>query len=133
LHHRRSQPQAASDPAATRWEASLFGPVTSELQAGRPLRITYPRFLQTPDGNLQFIYRQGSSGNGDRMMVDYDASDSLWKNPRQIDSGEGPYSDSFYKESTSRCSYPNGYHYGPDGKLHVTWVWRETGSEPNHD
>jgi len=39
----------------------------------KKIRITYPRFWQTPQGNLQFCYRRGGSGNGDRMLVDYNA------------------------------------------------------------
>ena len=36
-------------------------------------------------------------------------------------------------KSGTRCSYPNGYDYGPRGSLHVTWVWRESSQGANHD
>ena len=36
-------------------------------------------------------------------------------------------------KSESRCSYPNGYDYGPRGNLHATWVWRESSQGSNHD
>lgn len=132
LHYRASRKGAASDPEGITWDASLFGPITSELEKGKPISITYPRFWQTPDGGLQFCYRQGGSGNGDRMLVNYDAETGTWGNTRQIDSREGLFRDSF-GESRSRCSYPNGYDYGPRGKLHVTWVWRESSQGSNHD
>jgi len=128
LHYRVSKKQAASTPEKTSWNEELFGPVISELEKGKPIRITYPRFLQTPDGDLQFFYRRGGSGNGDRMLVDYDPQNGAWLNTRQIDSGKGTY-----EGSKSRCSYPNGYTYGPKGKLHATWVWREGAHTANHD
>jgi len=132
LHYRATQEGAATDPQRFAWEASLFGPITSELEKGKPIAITYPRFWQTPDGNLQFCYRRGGSGNGDRMLVDYDAETGTWLNTRQIDSGSGPFEDAVGK-SDSRCSYPNGYDYGPRGNLHTTWVWRESSQGANHD
>ncbi len=128
LHYRVSKKGAATKPEAIEWEASLFGPITSELEKGKPIRLTYPRFWQTPDGGLQFGYRRGGSGNGDRMLVDYSPESGAWLDTRQIDSGKGTFAG-----SGSRCSYPNGYTYGPRGKLHVTWVWREGPGTPNHD
>ena len=122
LHYRVSQRGAATMPEAVKWDASLFGPVASELEKGKSIRITYPRFWQTQDRGLQFCYRRGGSGNGDRMLVDYDPSKGVWVNTRQIDSGRGLFRDAMGK-STSRCSYPNGYDYGPLGRLHATWVW----------
>ena len=132
LHYRVSRKGVANGPEGVTWDASLFAPVTSELEQGKGIRITYPRFWQTPDGDLQFCYRQGGSGNGDRMLVDYDAETGTWVNTRQIDSRRGLFEDDFGK-SQSRCSYPNGYNYGPGGKLHVTWVWRESSQGANHD
>ncbi len=132
LHYRVSRKGAAQHPQSTAWETSLFGPVTSELEAGKPIKITYPRFWQTPDGGLQFCYRQGGSGNGDRMLVDYDAKTGRWVDTRQIDSRRGLFQD-VMGESRSRCSYPNGYDYGPKGRLHATWVWRESSQGSNHD
>ncbi len=128
LHYRASRPGLAHDPEPSSWTAAGFGPIRDELEPGQPIRITYPRFLQTPDGGLQFFYRRGGSGNGDRMLVDYNPSSGSWSGTRQIDSSQGTYRD-----STSRCSYPNGYTYGPDGRLHATWVWREGSQTGNHD
>lgn len=133
LHYRVSRPGVATHPGEVKWEAGLFGPVTSELQQGKPLRgVTYPRFWRTPDGGLQFCFRLGGSGNGDRMLADYNAADHTWRNVRQIDSQAGTFKDSF-NTSPSRCSYPNGYTYDAKGRLHVTWVWRERTQGANHD
>jgi len=132
LHYRVSRKGAAANPEGIAWEASLFGPVRSELEKGRPIGITYPRFWQTPRGGLQFCYRRGGSGNGDRMLVDYDPETGTWIDTRQIDSRAGVFEDHLGK-SGSRCSYPNGYDYGPRGNLHATWVWRESSQGANHD
>jgi hypothetical protein len=132
LHYRRSRSGVATEPQNTKWEASLFGPVTPELEAGKPVRgVTYPRFWVTPDGRLQFCYRIGGSGDGDRVLVDY-CPQSGWQKTRQIDSHQGTFVDSF-NTSPSRCSYPNGYTYDARGRLHVTWVWRERTQGANHD
>lgn len=132
LHYRVSQRGVATKPETVTWSAALFGSIVSELEKGRPIRITYPRFWQTPDGGLQFCYRRGGSGNGDRMIVDYDPEAGTWNNTRQVDSGKGLFRDA-QGTSPSRCSYPNGYDYGINGKLHVTWVWREKTQGANHD
>jgi hypothetical protein len=132
LHYRVSQSGIANDPEGSDWDASLFGPITSELASRKRLRITYPRFWQTPEGGLQFCYRQGYSGNGDRWLADYDDRLGDWRDVHKIDSGKGVFVDAVGR-SGSRCSYPNGYTYGPDGKLHTTWVWRESSQGANHD
>ena len=136
LTYRVSRQGVATHPESVTWEASLFGPIVSELEKGKPpATITYPRFWQTPDGGLQFGYRTGFAGKGDRWLVDYEADTGTWRNTRQIDSGlQGTYEDALAK-TTWRCSYPNGYDYGPLGRLHVTWTWREhqPGDTANHD
>lgn len=133
LHYRVSKVGVASGTAQVNWDASLFGPVLDELEPGMRIpSVTYPRFWPTPEGNLQFGYRRGGSGNGDRMLADYDAATGQWSGVRQIDAHEGAYT-SGSQVSNSRCSYPNGYDYGPDGRLHMTWVWREGPGTANHD
>lgn len=133
LHYRMSRRGAATKPEAAAWCAALFGPVTSRLEKDKPVtELCYPRFWQTPGGGLQFGYRYGRSGSGNRMLVDYDAKTGDWRNTRQIDSGKGVFRDA-RGTSSSRCSYPNGYTYGPKGRLHATWVWRESSQGANHD
>ncbi len=133
LHYRRSAVGAALKPAETPWTAALFGPVTSELEAARPVRdVTYPRFIRAPGGAFQLCYRTGYSGRGQRVLVDYSPVTHTWSRTRPIDSGAGRYTEG-QVVGQSRCSYPNGYTYGPDGRLHVTWVWREDAQGANHD
>ena len=132
LHYRVSKTWLANDADVSRWSPASFGPVRSELESGKPISITYPRFLVTPAGGLQFFYRRGGSGNGDRMLVDYDPDAGSWSGTRMIDSRQGSFVVAT-GASNSRCSYPNGYDYGPSGRLHVTWVWRESSQGANHD
>jgi len=134
LHYRVSRKGVATDPEKVEWEPSLFGPVISELEKGKPVKhLTYPRFLQTPGGAIQFYYRVGGSGGGDYVLIDYDpATTDTWQNTRIVNSGKGDFQDAFNK-SPSRCAYENGYDYGSGGRLHTTWVWREQTQGANHD
>ncbi len=129
LHYRVSQWGVITNPAGVTWNASLFGPIQNYVEVGiAPSPLTYPRFILTPNGNMQFRYRIGSSGNGDDYIVDYNGDTHTWSNTRQVTSRYGTY-----KTSTNRNAYPNRWEYGPDGKLHVTWTWREGGLTANHD
>ena len=133
LHYRVSEKGVASHPEKVNWSTALFGTVTDELEPGIPISsITYPRFIQTPDGAMQLCYRTGGSGNGTRILLDYNPQTAQYENARSIDSGKGIFKDKM-GESQSRNSYPNGYTYGPNGKLHATWVWRESSQGANHD
>jgi hypothetical protein len=132
LHYRVSKKGLANNPETMAWDASAFGPIISELEKDNPIVITYPKFWQTPDGNLQFNYRVRGSGNGDRMLVDYNAETGTWENTRQIDSADGVFTDEL-GASESRCSYPNGYDYDNNGTLHTTFTWRENSQGANHD
>ena len=132
LHYRVSQKHVASEPGKVEWSTSLFGGVLAELELGKPIALTYPRFWQTPQDGLQFCYRVRSAGDGDRVLVDYSGETGRWTGTREIDSGAGLFVD-HWGQSPSRCSYPNGYDFGPDGRLHVTWVWREGKGNANHN
>ena len=139
LHYRVSKKGVATNPDTIKWQASLFSPIRDTLnEFGRSekiLDVTYPRFFQTPSGGLQLRYRRGGSGDGDNMLVEYDADSGAWSHYWQIDSGAGVYEDDL-NESPRRNAYTNGYDYGPDGNLHTTWVWRENngnGNAGNHD
>lgn len=133
LNYRVSDTGAATNPESVTWNASLFNSVRSYLVSGQTISsVTYPRFWQTPDGDLQFGYRAGGSGNGDWYMVDYTAATGLWSNNRQVINRSGSYSDSLGSSST-RNAYMNPPGYDPAGNLHVTWTWRESAGGANHD
>jgi len=129
LHYRVSRAGAASEPDKHAWTADLFGPVQGELQTGKPVTgVTYPRFIARPDGGLHLMFRQGGSGQGDWMLADYRPPGG-WSEPAMVISGSGSYG-----LSESRCAYLNGIAYDAKGRLHLSWVWRET-ADPmtNHD
>ena len=134
LHYRVSRTGAANHPDKAAWNAALFGPVTSELKGldAPVLGISYPRFIQTPDGALQLCFRRGGSGNGSNFLIDYDPTTGTWHDTRQFLSSQGEYSDGG-ATSPSRGAYLNGIDYGPDGKLHISWVWREVMWAQNRD
>ncbi|MCZ7599237.1 MAG: BNR repeat-containing protein [Gammaproteobacteria bacterium] len=120
LHYRVSRPRVATAPEEVVWSAALFGPTTSELIAGQAISgVTYPAFFSTPEGKLQLTWRTGGSGNGDTWIAEY-AAGAGWTVPGKFISGQG-----LYGTSATRNAYPNGFDYGPDGRLHTTWVWRE--------
>jgi hypothetical protein len=137
LHYRVSQSGVATNPGSVTWNTALFGSNLSNLSGLSHTAltdVTYPRFWPTPDGDLQFGFRYQSSGNGDWYMADYTASTSSWSNIRQVVNRTGTYSDNAISSSSSRCPYLNNVGYGPDGKLNLTWTWRETATgSANHD
>lgn len=86
---------------------------------------TYPRFLHNGEGALVYNYRSGSSGNGSTYYNLYDEVSKTWQ----------PMLDTplFDGERTGN-SYPSDPTLGPDGCLHMVWVWRGTGdAATNHD
>lgn len=129
LHYRRSVAGVATDPAQFSWNQSLFGSTTSQLEPGNSLaEVTYPQFFTSPQGKLQFCFRLGSSGNGDWHFYEY--SSTGWQRLGMLFSREGTYSG-----KASRSAYPNQFRYDRDGRIHITWSWREAGSDltGNHD
>jgi hypothetical protein len=133
LKYRVSAAGVATDPNSIVWSTARFGSVRSYLESGKSYSsVTYPRFWQTPDGNLQFGYRIGSSGNGDWAMVDYNGNTGLWHDTRTLITRYGTYTDS-QGTSTVRNPYMNNLVYEPGGKLYATWCWRETAGGANHD
>lgn len=132
LHYRRSLPNVVTTPELFAWNETLFSPVTAEFEAGKPIpKLTYPHFYSTPDGKLQVLYRTGWSGHGDWFIEEYDGA---WTHLGRLFSLEGTY-----ETSLSRCAYPNPPRFDRNGRLHVSWCWREIpeGCRPdlrtNHD
>jgi hypothetical protein len=123
LYYVKSSPDRAS-----------FGPVQRTLDGIELGDVTYPRFLVTPEGRLQLSYRTGVSGNGVQELAEYDGS---WRVLGEWSSATGPF---VYNGVTSntRNMYLHGVTYGPDGRLHAAFTWREgvlyrSGGLSNHD
>jgi hypothetical protein len=79
-------------------------------------RVTYPSWIAMPDGGLAFFYRSGVSGAGQHiinLLVD-----GQWR--RAIDT------PLFGQAAGGFSAYPTQPVRGPDGRLHMAWVWRRT-------
>lgn len=99
-----------------------MGPMES-MVGDKENRVTYPEFYRLPDGDLLFLYRDGSSGRGDLMMNYYDLNSREWTR-RQ---------DAFINGEGERNPYWQ-LCIDDSGTIHVSWVWRETGNvATNHD
>jgi hypothetical protein len=86
---------------------------------------TYPQFFRSPSGQLVFMYRDGSSGNGNHIFNAYTTASKTWSRllGSALTDGEG-----------QRNAYPVGPVQGPDGLFHLVWVWRDTpDASTNHD
>ncbi|MEJ7736608.1 MAG: BNR repeat-containing protein [Chitinophagaceae bacterium] len=85
--------------------------------------VTYPEFYKMPDGNLLFLYRDGSSGNGNLMLNRYDLKERQWMQLQ----------DGFIDGEGQRNAYWQ-MAIDDNGTIHLSWVWRESGDvASNHD
>lgn len=104
----------------------IFSLVRVSQMVGREEdRVTYPRFLRGPGGELLFTYRDGSSGSGNEIYNVYDVQSSRWRRLLDVPliDGEGRMN-----------AYVEGPVIGPDGLYHMAWVWRDTpDAATNHD
>ena len=87
--------------------------------------VTYPQFLEGPQGELLFLYREGTSGRARHFVNAWDPTQQLWQRLSEeplFDYGGAPM---------------NAYPVGPlrEGDyFHLTWVWRDgTDARTNHD
>lgn len=104
------------------------------LTDGAPQKVTYPRFFNDPADHLFFIYRTGSSGSGDSVLSRYDHASGTWHIIATcLFSKEGTYPP--WENSTSRNAYLHDVLFDGNGRLHITWVYREVGKSwaSNHD
>lgn len=95
----------------------------SEMTGLKENNVTYPEFYTLAGGNLLFLYRDGSSGNGNLMMDRYDLKSKRWT---QIQDG-------FIDGEGKRNAY---WQMAVDamGFIHMSWVWRESPDvSSNHD
>lgn len=85
--------------------------------------VTYPQFLTLPDGRLMFLYRDGSSGNGNLVVNRLDPETQTWSRLHDVlIDGQGQRNAYWQAAVDAR------------GSLHVSWVWRESWDvATNHD
>ncbi|HEX8237503.1 MAG TPA: BNR repeat-containing protein [Abditibacteriaceae bacterium] len=86
--------------------------------------VTYPQFYNMPNGDLLFLYREGSSGNGNAMLNRYDVQTGAWQAvAHPLVAGGG-----------RRNAYLNTLAVDSKGGIHLSWVWRDTPDvATNHD
>lgn len=86
-------------------------------------KVTYPQFFKKSGGDLLFVYRDGSSGNGNIVLNQYDVKKKKWQQlHKNLIDGEG-----------KRNAYWQIY-LDKNDVLHMSWVWRESGDvATNHD
>lgn len=104
-------------------------PLSLEMGELKPMigteeeKVTYPEFHRLSCGDLLFVYRSGSSGNGNMVMNRYRLSTGQWERVQtSLVDGEG-----------LRNAYWQMFVDAND-VIHLSWVWRETSSvSTNHD
>lgn len=126
VHYVKSEAGLVSEPAAKAWSTARFGAVRRTLDGVELGGMTYPRFVVAPDGRLQFSYRTGGSGNGTQELAEYDGS--TWRVLGKWSSATGPWTSTNGVVSTTRNLYLHGLTYGPNGRLHAAFTWREGNS-----
>jgi hypothetical protein len=137
IFYLKSEAGLVSDPRNRAWSASRFGAVQRTLDGIELGNITYPRFVATPEQRLQFSYRTGRSGNGTMELAEYNGT---WRTLGRWSSATGPYTFNG-ATSNARNLYLHGLTYGPSGRLHASFTWREdntavlcnAGGLANHD
>lgn len=138
LNYRVSEIGAAHDPGSTPWERSLFGDKEHTLGGLVPAeRVTYPRFIPAPNGNLMLYYRAVTSANGDGMIEEYDGGKHQWTPGlgKFIARDQGLFKAGG-QTSQYRCPYMDSLSYAGT-RLHASWVWRDrflrTAQDNQHD
>jgi hypothetical protein len=127
LHYSRSVIGLANEPETMKWNATQFSSTTNILVDGVPVPdVTYPRFISKPDGNLLFECRYKLSGDGDSYLREYNGATHSW-------SLIGRYVQGM-DATPNACAYINRMDYDNQGRLHVSWCWRDDyGGGSNHD
>jgi hypothetical protein len=90
---------------------------TASMVGSQETSVTYPVFFSGPSKQLVFMYRDGSSGNGNQIFDKWTIVSKKWSRlfDQPLFDGQG-----------LRNAYMGGPITGPDGYYHVYWMWRET-------
>ncbi len=86
-------------------------------------RVTYPEFHHLTDTTMLFAYRSGASGRGNMVLNVYHTPTQRWTRLHSV-LVDGEDRRSAYWQMCTDAR----------GRIHLTWVWRETWMvETNHD
>ncbi len=96
----------------------LDGFDTPGMIGDRETSVTYPAFFKNQAGILHYSYRDGGSGDGATVWNTYDEVTRSWSRLTAAGLFDG-------------LGEVNAYHnyvpfYGPDGRFHIVFMWRET-------
>jgi len=97
--------------------------------------VTYPQFINLPNGDLLYLFREGSSGNGDTYINHYSSVTHAWTN-LTLGTSQAPFiRASGPGSATNANAYPNYACFDSQTNLQLTWTWREDASsiDWNHD
>ena len=119
-----------SDAAISSWTGTLTA--TLSMVGTNESSVTYPTFLNDPAGNLYFIFRDGTSGDGDLYLYKYTHGTTTWAAAAGTTAG---------KVINGIASSVNPYwehpcfdaDFGSGGYLHLSWHWRTTMASGNED
>jgi hypothetical protein len=96
-----------------------------ELVGTNEERCTYPRFMETKEGELLFHYRDGGSGDGNEIYNVYSCENRTWSRMLDVPLTDGRGLMNAYQTQAILME---------DGWYHVYWVWRDTPDcSTNHD
>ena len=88
-------------------------------------RVTYPKFMRGPKGELIFTYRDGGSGAGNQILNVYDPDRRAWRRLLDVPLIDGQGEMNAYLDTWRRDR---------QGTYHLCWVWRDTPDcATNHD
>jgi len=97
--------------------------------------VTYPQFIHCPNGDVLYLFREGTSGAGDTYLNRWSSTTHTWTNVN-YSGGQKPFIKGTTGSSATDCNaYPNFTCFDSQTNLHVTWVWRENAAsiDYNHD
>lgn len=90
---------------------------------------TYPRFFYMKDGTMFFTFRNGTSSSGDHWMYKWNDAAGTWSS---VPIGGGETAGVIINgDLNSVNAYPNHLMFDKQDRLHVFFVWRQTGAPFN--
>jgi len=97
--------------------------------------VTYPEFINCPNGDLLLIFRQGGSGAGNTFINHYSSVSHAWTNVTQ-GASQAPFIVGETGVAATTCNaYPNYECFDAHTNLQMTWTWRDSSVtiDFNHD
>jgi hypothetical protein len=129
LRYRRSSAALGSWTGGLTANLSMLG--TNESVA------TYPYFINDPTGKLWFMFRDGSSGNGDSFLYGYTTGTTTWAGAAGTTAGkfiDGKNSGGGESAYLFKPAFSTDWDGAGTGFLYIAFVWDETGmTAARHD